>query len=76
MIDTPTMPPRKLELWGLEDVAGALGITAETAAVWRHRGKLPEPDWIVSGRPVWNAAQVRRWIERQGGGSPQRGGRR
>lgn len=55
----------KMELWGLEDVAEALEIDVNTAYAWRHRGKLPEPSWVVSGRPVWRASDVRRWIERR-----------
>lgn len=51
------------ELWGLEDVARALGISPVLAAQWRRRGKLPPPDAYVSGRPVWVADVVRRWIE-------------
>lgn len=61
-----TTMPRKPELWGIEDVAEALEVSVNTAYQWRYRGKLPEAGWIVSGRPVWDATKVRRWIEKQG----------
>lgn len=51
-----------LELWGIEDIAKALAVQVNTAYMWRHRGKLPDAEWIVSGRPVWRAAKVRKWI--------------
>jgi hypothetical protein len=54
-----------MELLGMEDVARELGITENTAAVWRHRGKLPEADWIISGRPIWRASVIRRWRARE-----------
>lgn len=53
----------KLELWGLEEVADALGISVNTAYAWRHRGKLPAPEWIVSGRPIWRASKIRAWLK-------------
>ncbi len=60
-----------LELWGIEDVAEALGIEVGTAYVWRHRGKLPEAEWMVSGRPIWRATVMRKWIERGSKGAPR-----
>lgn len=56
---------KKMELWGIEDVADALGITVNAAYQRKYRGAIPEPEWIVSGRPIWSAAKMRRWIERQ-----------
>ncbi len=55
----------KMELLGIEDVAAELEVTVNTASVWRHRGKLPAADWVVSGRPIWKASTIRRWISRE-----------
>ena len=60
-----------LELWGIEDLAEALGVSVNTAYVWNHRGKLPEPEWIVSGRPIWRATKMRKWIEAGAAGTPR-----
>ncbi len=46
---------------GAADIAARLGVRAETAATWRHRGLLPEPDWTVSGSPVWDWSQIAEW---------------
>lgn len=59
----------KLELWGIDDVAKYLGITATAAYTWRHRGKLPDPEWIVSGRPIWRPATIRKWAKAQDRGA-------
>lgn len=64
MGDTPGMP-KKRELWGVGDVAKHLGIQVMTAYQWRRRGKLPEPDYTLSGRPIWMADKFRRWAERE-----------
>lgn len=64
MGDTPGVP-KKPTLWGVEDVAAALRITVDAAYQWKRRGKLPEPDWTVSGRPVWDADKVKGWIRRE-----------
>lgn len=59
------------ELWGIEDLAEALGITVQTAYVWNHREKFPEPDTRVSGRPIWRATRMRKWIEAGAQGTPR-----
>lgn len=53
-----------LELWGIEDVAEYLGIEKNTAYMQKHRGKIPEPEWVVSGRPIWRANVIRKWFEK------------
>lgn len=64
MGDTPGVPS-KPDLWGVEDVAQHLEIEVMTAYQWRRRGKLPEPDYLVSGRPIWIADKFRRWVARE-----------
>jgi hypothetical protein len=34
--------------------------------MWRHRGLLPEPKWVVSGQPAWNWVDVEAWAKRTG----------
>lgn len=55
----------KPELWGVEDLARELGVSPALVAQWRRRGKLPDPDYVVSGRPIWLAEGIRAWVEAQ-----------
>lgn len=48
---------------GSDDIASRLGVKRQTVAMWKQRGLLPEPRWIVSGRPCWNWPDVLRWAE-------------
>jgi predicted DNA-binding transcriptional regulator AlpA len=59
---TPTTTER---LYGIGDIAAALGMRAQTLAQWHRRGKLPPADATVSGRPVWYAATIEPWINQQ-----------
>jgi hypothetical protein len=39
---------------GLIEIADRLGVRRQTADMWRTRGVLPEPRWVVGGRPAWD----------------------
>lgn len=38
---------------GLKEIADRLNVKQQTAAAWKHRGLLPEPEGTVSGMPAW-----------------------
>jgi hypothetical protein len=48
-------------LLGIREAAEMIGVTYETLGVWKARGKFVEPDWILSGSPVWKPATIRKW---------------
>lgn len=54
------------ELVGLSDIATRLRVARATVDTWRHRGQMPPPDFVVSGRPAWRWQTIRRWAERTG----------
>lgn len=51
---------------GPEEIAERLGVRRDTVHKWRHRGVLPEPDWIISSLPVWEWETIRAWAENTG----------
>lgn len=51
---------------GAKDIADRLGVEAQTVAMWRYRGILPEPKWTVSGQPAWNWPDIERWANDTG----------
>lgn len=59
-------PPKGCEPVGLAEIADRLGVSSQTPYMWRHRGLLPEPSWIVSGAPAWNWPDVERWAKETG----------
>ena len=57
--------PSRLKLYGVAEIAQALGMRRETIAQWHLRGKLPEPDAVLAMGPVWTEATIRPWLRRQ-----------
>lgn len=51
-------------LYGLGEIADAIGVPAPTVTVWRNRGKLPRPDAMLRMGPVWTARTIEPWIGR------------
>lgn len=51
---------------GLVEIAERLGVDPKTAQQWRFRKLLPEPDALVSGRPVWQWRTIERWARETG----------
>ena len=55
-----------LRIVGIKEIAERLGVAQQTAAVWRFRGLLPEPEGYVSGMPAWRWVTIWRWARRTG----------
>src|SRR5262245_32106611 len=56
-----------VELYGIIEIATALGEDRRKIAVWHGRGKLPPADFRASGRPFWKSETVTPWIASQTG---------
>lgn len=48
------------------EIADRLGVKQQTVAMWKYRGILPEPQWIVSGMPAWDWKDIERWAKETG----------
>jgi hypothetical protein len=55
-----------LDIVGLKEIAGRLGVKQQTAAAWKHRGLLPPPEGTVSGAPAWQWQTIERWAVHTG----------
>lgn len=51
---------------GLLEIAERLGVKRQTARMWRQRGVLPAPRWLVSGLPAWDWPDIARWARETG----------
>lgn len=51
---------------GLKEIAERLGVAQATADQWRQRGVLPEPVWVVGGRPAWTWPLIEGWARETG----------
>jgi len=49
-------------VYGLYELAGAIGIGVTALANRRARGKVPEPDAVLRCGPIWLAPTVEEWI--------------
>ena len=56
----------KPELVGIQEIAAMLGVAAMTPVEWRRRGKLPEPEWVISARPIWLRETIVEWARATG----------
>ena len=64
---TEAAPPRPHpSLVGVGDIAERLAVPRQTADNWRLRGVLPAPDWVISGRPVWEWTTIEQWADDTG----------
>ena len=52
----------RLILYGISEIAQALGISRGLVAQWFKRGKLPEPTARLAMGPVWTAEAIDPWI--------------
>lgn len=48
------------------EIADRLGVPVGTVHQWRHRGVLPEPEWVLSRIPIWRWATIRQWADDTG----------
>lgn len=55
---------------GLCDIADRLGVARQTTKQWHLRKLLPPQRWTVSGRPVWEWADIQAWTKRTGREKP------
>jgi hypothetical protein len=62
-----------VKVYGLTEIARALGLDAVLVAKWRERGKLPPADAELSNGPVWLAKTIEPLLE---DGGPDRKPRR
>ncbi len=56
----------ELDLLGLVEIAELLDVERETPRKWRKRNVLPEPDYMISGTPVWRREVIERWARETG----------
>jgi hypothetical protein len=54
------------DIVGIKEIAERLNVRQQTAAQWRHRGILPEPEGTVSGAPAWRWVTIERWARATG----------
>jgi hypothetical protein len=54
----------QVKLYGVAEIAVALGVPRNTVAQWVARGKLPQPDAELAMGPVWSGRRIERWIEK------------
>jgi predicted site-specific integrase-resolvase len=54
-----------MTLYGIAEIARALGVSRGLVAQWHKRGKLPEPTARLASGPVWTAKTIEPWIRRQ-----------
>lgn len=67
------MTDRKLELWGLQEMAGYYAIRRQLAAKWTTRSDFPAPLAELAQGRVWDAGEIKAWGDRHGrrqGGGP------
>lgn len=47
------------ELLDKAGIARAKGVTRQAVDDLRKRGKLPEPDYVINGRPAWKLSTLK-----------------
>src|SRR4051794_39378420 len=59
--------PARRELYGIAEIADALGQSRQLVTVWRKRRTrgMPEPDAELASGPVWRGPTIEPWIEDQ-----------
>lgn len=59
------MSKRKHETIVLMDyaaIAQATGLEPAVLRLWRSRGKMPEPDYMIAQSPGWLAGTIEDWV--------------
>ena len=49
-----------MRLLSYADLSERWGVREGTLRVWKARGRLPEPDLIISGVPAWKESTIRK----------------
>lgn len=52
-----------MKLYGVQEIADALGVPRGTVSQWLKRGQMPEPDARLAMGPAWTAKRIEGWIE-------------
>lgn len=60
-------PSARRELYGIAEIADALGQPRQLVTVWRRRRTraMPEPDAELASGPVWLGRTIEPWIDEQ-----------
>ena len=61
-------------LYGVKEIAEALGERRQTVSVWHQRRKLPPPTDVLSTGPVWLSDVIEPWIAARCEEKTRRGG--
>jgi predicted site-specific integrase-resolvase len=52
-----------MTLYGVQEIAQALGVPRATISQWLRRGKMPEPTGRLAAGPVWTERVIGPWIK-------------
>ena len=72
----PGVPAPRHAIYGIAEIADALGVGRQLVAAWRRRRShgMPEPDAELASGPVWMGHTIEPWIDglpvRPSGGPP------
>jgi predicted DNA-binding transcriptional regulator AlpA len=60
--------PSRVILVGHTEIAERLGVSRKAVERWRALGDVgfPEPEWMVSGSPIWRWSTIERWSRKTG----------
>ncbi|QDP60661.1 MAG: hypothetical protein Unbinned1469contig1000_40 [Prokaryotic dsDNA virus sp.] len=48
---------------GIKEIAQLTGLKEQTIRQYKSDGKLPDPDAVISGNPLWNKVSILDWVE-------------
>lgn len=65
-VPTPVTIDVVSEPVGVNEIAEMLRAKVNTVRIWRTRGRLPAPKWIVSGTPAWERDAIEAWARATG----------
>jgi len=51
---------------GIKEIAQETGLKEQTLRQYRTDGKMPEPDAIKSGNPLWDINTISKWFRNRG----------
>tara|TARA_R100000808_G_C2096907_1_gene115340 strand:- start:594 stop:800 length:207 start_codon:yes stop_codon:yes gene_type:complete len=52
----------KPEILGVAEIGKMVGHDRSTIIQWKHKGKLPEPDYVISKTPIWLKDTIVSWL--------------
>jgi transcriptional regulator with XRE-family HTH domain len=64
-VHRPTAPAARPAIYGIAEIADALGVGRQLVAAWRRRRShgMPEPDAELASGPVWLGHTIEPWID-------------